>query len=396
MTAVSIEKICADLNAKAAEWGPKCLPNGEYRDGKRSWWARGVHGGALGEDGRASLKLDLIGDRRGHWYDFGNCHPSEQRGDMLDLLRLTECHGDQLAAIRRAKEILGIKDDAIPGPVRKSSPEELAQAAADARERAEAQQLADVTAREVKARGARALYLHQLAAPIAGTPVEAYLRGRDLLPSLVDPANVACGSMPGVSAWPNALRFHPEVWHRQERCKLPAMLAPMFALIEGKLRHMATHRTYLAQSGGRWGKLPGPDAKKVLGPSRGAFVPINKGALAKHASGTSVRAIAPGAPVYVTEGIEDAIVVRMMRPHDWILSAYSLDNIGALVLPEACRQLVIVGDRDENVTAQDKLERAIARQQARGLAVSLVMPPAGNKDMNDWLKSWLGAQRKSA
>ena len=123
---------------------------------------------------------------------------------------------------------------------------------------------------------------------------------------------------------------------------------------------------------------------------------MNKGATAKGAAGQSLRAMADGAPVYVTEGIEDAIVVRMMRPGDWILAAYSLDNIGALALPEAATSLIVVADRDENMTAQDKLERAIARQQARGVAVSMVMPPKGVKDMNEWLQSWLEQQRKSA
>ncbi|WP_310532531.1 toprim domain-containing protein [Novosphingobium sp.] len=381
MSAVSIERICADLNARAGELAPRLLPNGRYEDGRRSWWSRGIPDPPIGGDGKASLKVDLIGDRQGHWYDFGNCHASEKKGDMLDLVRIKMCHGDQQQAISEAKAILGIHDTFVPGPRRKPSPEELAQAAADARARHEAQQLRDSEDRERRARGARALYLHQLAQPIAGTPVEAYLRGRDLLPG---------------SAWPNALRFHPEVWHRQERCKLPAMLAPMFALVGGKLRHMATHRTYLAQVGGRWGKLPGNDAKKVLGPSRGAFVPINRGLLAKGAAGQSLRAMAEGAPVYVTEGIEDAIVVRMMRPNDWILAAYSVTNMGMMVLPEAARDLVVVCDRDQNLTAQDQLEATIAKQQARGIHVSTVMPPEGVKDMNDWLKSWLAAQRKSA
>ena len=62
------------------------------------------------------------------------------------------------------------------------------------------------------------------------------------------------------------------------------------------------------------------------------------------------------------------------------------------MLPEQARRLVIVADRDDSPDATDTLERAIGQQQARGLTVELVMPPAtcnGEriKDINDWLQA---------
>ena len=69
-----------------------------------------------------------------------------------------------------------------------------------------------------------------------------------------------------------------------------------------------------------------------------------------------------------------------------IVAAISLANMGGIVLPPAARKLVLVCDRDTKPKAQEALERAIARQQARGLDVQLVLPPPPHKDMNDWLK----------
>ena len=223
--------------------------------------------------------------------------------------------------------------------------------------------------RASRMRGARALYLHKDSVAIAGTPAEAYLLGRSL----------DRGNLP---AWPGSLKFHPAVWHGGERCKLPAMLAPIY-LADGT--HVATHRTFLQACTRRgWTKIDSKTARMVLGPMGGGFVPINKGA-----RGKAMRHAAEGEPVYVTEGIEDALVVRMRKPEARIVSAIMLGNIGAIVLPAAVRRVVVCCDRDDNAAAIAALEQALARQQARGLDVFTVMPPAGAKDLNDWLLATL-------
>jgi len=379
MSAISIEKICADLNAQAGDLAPRLLPNGHYSQDRRHWLASGIPDRpSSGARPSESLRVDLTGSRQGHWHDFGNCHADEQKGDMLDLVRLKLCGGDQRSAIAEAKAMLGISDDFVPGPRYQPSAEEMAARATEARAREEARQNEAAKDREARARGARALYLHRDSSPIAGTPAEAYLRRRSISPG--DHAQ-------GARIWPGALRFHPEVYHGKLKAKVPAMLAPMY-LADG--RHMATHRTFIEQVNGVWRKISASDAKMVIGPSGGAFVPINKGS-----SGKSMRSMPEGEPVFVTEGIEDALVVRMMRPEARIVAAYSLDNIGMMVLPEAAKSLVICCDNDPAMAAQDKLERAIARQQARGLKVRLVRPPLQFKDMNDWLVGIL-AQRGQA
>jgi hypothetical protein len=89
-------------------------------------------------------------------------------------------------------------------------------------------------------------------------------------------------------------------------------------------------------------------------------------------------------------------VVRMMKPEARIIAAISLGNIGAIVLPEAARRLVVVCDRDDKPAAVDQLERSIGRQQARGLSVETVFPPVPHKDMNDWLRAWNAEVRRTA
>jgi phage/plasmid primase-like uncharacterized protein len=324
-------------------------------------------GSVQGETGQ-SMVIFLSGARKGKWEDFAG----GDYGDMLDLIQATKRLPGKGDAVAWAKQWLGIADAWTPAS-RGPSPDELRQQAAEQRARVEQQQQAEAAERAAKIRGAKSLYLNPGSLPIAGTPAEWYLRSR-----LLEPLE---------SGWPGALRFNPEVWCKAERVKLPTMLAPIY-LADGS--QVATHRTYLQLCDRRgWCKIDSGNAKMVLGPMGGGFVPINKGA-----SGKSMRHMLPGEPVYVTEGIEDAITVRMKKPEARIICAITLGNIGAIVLPEAAQRLIIVADRDENVKAQEALERAIARQQARGLEVGIVMPPKGVKDFNDWLRA--GASGRGA
>lgn len=347
------------LNGQAEALCRELLPNG-HRSGTK-WMCSGV-----ADTGRsASMYVHLTGLKIGHWRDLGNCAPGEEYGDMLDLLRLKLGLADQRAAFQEARARLGLADP-VTGQARRISPEEAAARAEEARARAEARQAEEDREAEAKMRGARALYLNAEAVPIAGTPADLYLRGRILVPG-------------GAGRWPRALRFHPAVWYAGARAKIPAMLAPIYRA-DGV--QIGTHRTYLAQRGGQWGKIDAEDAKKVLGRQWGGFIPINKGA-----SGRPMAKMPEGEPVYACEGIEDALVIRMVRPETRIIATINLGNMGALILPGAARRLVLVCDRDPHPKAQDKLESAIAAQQARGVRVELVFPPEEHKDMNDWLRA---------
>jgi hypothetical protein len=356
---IPVSKIADKLNKCAADLCKELLPNG--REAGNYWQFSGI-----ADTGKSwSAYVYLTGPQIGHWRDEGNCGPGEDRGDMLDLLRLKLGLADGASAVAEAKSRLGIIDT-FEGKPRQLSQAERERYAAEAREREQRAQAELERRAAEKARRAKALYLAPKSVAIADTPVEAYLRGR-----MIGPGRGR--------EWPQALRFNPEVYYKPTGEKLPAMLAPIYRA-DGE--HIGTHRTYLNQVNGQWTKINSPDAKKVLGNKRGGFVPINKGS-----SGKSMRQMPDGEPVYVTEGIEDALCIRMIKPEYRICAAIDLTNLGLVVFPPAARQLVLVCDRDEKAKAQDALERAIGRQQERGLDLRLVMPPAPHKDINDWLRA---------
>lgn len=356
MTLLSVSEIEQRLRDNAESIGRELLA-GAHKEG-----AYLKAGSVMGEPGE-SLVLQLQGARQGTWRDYAS---GNDGGDMLDLIQATQGL-DKGGAVAWAKERLGIVDPWTPKA--KADPEAMARKAEELAEMQRKREAAAANERAVRIRRARGLY--HSGRDIAGTPAEAYLCGR-----AIDKVQVAGHDAP---SWPGCLKFHAEVWNKDERCKIPAMLAPIY-LANGEL--VAVHRTYLQIDRQRgWTKIPGKNAKKVLGKMWGGFVPINKGA-----SGKPMSRMPEDEPVYVTEGIEDALVVRMVKPELRVVAAVNLPNIGAIILPEAAKRIVIVADRDDNPKAQDALERSIAQQQARGMDVRLVMPPAPFKDVNDWLR----------
>lgn len=363
--ALDVATIARRLNARAADLAPWLLPNGR-RSACRRYWETNSLADSPSAGGGRSLKVELGGRHQGLWRD----HANGEHGDMIDLATHRRFGGDKGAAVQWAKSELGL--DTL-------DPARVAQVAFQERERAEADDEAARREAEAKVRGARSLWLSGVG--IADTPAARYLEGRG-----IDPARLPDGK------WPGSLRFHEEVWNADAGAKLPAMLATMVA--PGGAQ-MATHRTWLGRERTgrlcreRWVKadaadlgVPRGNAKKVIGKSGGAFVPIAKGA-----SGVSLGQLRAAETVYVTEGIEDALCVAMVRPAFRVIAAYSLGNLGAIVFPRLIERVVLVADRDGKAQAVDALERAIARQQARGVHVQLVMPPVGVKDVNDWLLS---------
>lgn len=366
---IAVSEIAARLNDQAVTLAPELLPNGRRAGVK--WMASGV-----ADTGRSeSLYVHLSGAKIGHWFDMGNAAPGEDKGDMLDLLRI-RLGLDPKGAIEEAKSRLGIHDDFRPGHRPAPNPEEIERIRAEQRARAERRDQADAAERERKAKRARQLWLSGVA--IAGTPVERYLRGRSI----------------ELERWPGFLHWHDDVWCKDIRTKCGAMLA---TIVTAEGQQIGTHRTYLDRDAqGRWGKMQIPSPKMVLGNMWGGFIPVSKGA-----SGKSMRDMAEGEPIYVSEGIEDALCVVMMKPEARVIAAISLANMGGFIPPAKARRLVIVADRDTNPRAQDALERSIAQQQARGLAVDLVMPPPlvngqAIKDINDWLRATNSTQRGAA
>jgi Toprim domain len=363
---MTVAEIAAKYNALAKTEGPRLLRNGTRIGSK--WIFSGIADNGI----TSSAWLELSGSKIGRWMDAGNCAAGEEKGDLLDLLALKQFHGDRREALQEAKRILGIADPFIPPERRRPVSEEdvmrsreRAKAALAARERQEEIERAG------RARAAKALWLG--GEPIDGTPAEAYLRARKLTN--------------GGGRWPAALRYYAELPHAPSDGRYPALVAAGFSW-EGEQRFV--HRIWLARRAGTWGKIDDPQPKMALGALCGNFIPINKGE-----SGKSMRAMPEDERIYITEGIEDAIVARMEHPEFRIIAAVTLGNIASLELPPQARTIVIIADRDEKPAAQDALERAIAAHQKKKREVLLIMPPVPYKDMNDWLIGTGGTGRNT-
>lgn len=362
---LDVRTIAAKLNEQVADIARELLPNGR-RSACKTWWeTNSLADNPKSRDSGHSLKVELTGPKKGKWRD----HATAEGGDLLELATIRLFGGNKGEAVAWAKSRTGLDDQ---------DPDRVARVRYEIQQ---AERAADEEAardREAKKRGARAMWLN--GAALDASPAARYLEGRaiDL---------TALGGH-----WPGSLRFHEEIYNRDAQVKLPCMLATM---VTPAGVQVATHRTWLGRHPRtrQWVKaedadvgVPRKSSKKVLGPCRGAFVPIAKGASGKSMGELATRA-GPEEPIYITEGIEDALSVAMVRPNVRVVAAYSLSNLGSIDFPARINPIVICADRDDQPKAVDALERAIARLQAKGKRVQIVMPPPPFKDFNEWLRA---------
>lgn len=194
-----------------------------------------------------------------------------------------------------------------------------------------------------------------------GDEVDRYLSGRGL----------------GLDAYPKALRLHPRLGYferndagkSQRVAEYPAMLARIDSP-NGEL--VSLHRTYLA--GGR--KAPVPDAKKVLTPG------IN---------GAAIRLFEPIHVLGLTEGIENAIAVHLLRDLP-VWPGLSSGNLERLWLPDTVRHVLIFGDNDADADFDGEasayaLARRLRKEARHGIEreVEVHIP---RKRGADWAEVW--------
>ena len=179
-----------------------------------------------------SMWVHLTGPKQGHWQDAA----TGEFGDALDLLGACRFGGDTKAAYAAGLIWLGWATGTAE-PARKAPPSRP-KANADA---------------ETAKKRAYALRLYLEARPeIAHTPVDAYLRARGI-------------DLAALGRQPRALRYYPDLRHRESGLTFPAMIA---AISGPDGSHLATHRTYLERAGGGWIKalLGDIHGKGAVGP----------------------------------------------------------------------------------------------------------------------------------
>ena len=330
------------------------LPLGRAHGGE--WQDAPTNRGGLGD----SLSVRLREPRKGVWGHFS----AGVGGDALELIAYVRTGGDKAAAIRWARDWLGlgVAGAGTPDPV----------AAERAKRQRERQ--AQAAAMDVERRTAHAQALWLKARPIEpGDAVDRYLTGRGI-------------GLLQLGRRPNALRFGQSVRH-PDGADWPAMVACMVQL-DG--RQIGAHRTFLDPAS--IGKAPVERAKLTLGDYRGAHIPLWKG---EHRQ--TLRELPAGAMVHISEGIEDGLSVARLLPQARVIAAASLANMAAVELPPQVRDVTLVAQNDPPTLPDGRphptiaaLKRAVEAHQAAGRTVRMARPPAGIKDFNDWVRELAG------
>ena len=325
-----------------------------------------------------SFVIQMSGARAGRWNDFA----TGERGDLIDLIGLA-LNVDTKAALREARGFLGLENESPADVARRKAATERAK---KLRGQAAQKDREDAARRS---RQALAIWLSGQER-LRGTPVEYYLR---------DSRGIDLAQL---GRQPRALRYVPKCQYYDQDpetgevfdAPLPAMAA-LITDLHGNT--VAVHRTYLAlDKCGQWGKAQVPRAKKVLGPYAGAAINIWSGAGPRGGKGSSLPTCAPGAHVYIAEGIEDALSVVMLDPDVRVLAAISLSNLGAVKLPKNVSRVTLVADMDESAEAQEALRRAVAHHRNAGRDVRMFQNRWGGKDLNDALRTAHSADRSPA
>lgn len=334
-----------------------------------------------------SFCVTMSGPKAGRWQDYA----SGDHGDILDLVALA-INTDGPGAIRWARAWLGLEHESPED--RRRREEAAARMKAQRADAARRQAEADARRRKV----AEGIWL-SAREDLRGTPVDHYLRGRGIdLQALPHP--------------PRAIRYHAECrYYWTEDLTDPATgevrtvsrHRPLPAMVTAIARGRGIidcHRTYLAlDDAGAWVKAPLPDAKKVLTDYTGGSIRLS-GEAGPRGGFIRLRQAPEGARVYVTEGIENALSLMMIRalrglPPAFVVAAGSLWNMGHVELPQAIGEVVLAADNDGHAEARAALDQAVRFHQAAGRTVRVWRSDVPGEDLNDALKRVLKEQADS-
>ncbi len=166
----------------------------------------------------------------------------------------------------------------------------------------------------------------------------------------------------GMDIYPPCLRISPLDWYREHAGAAQSRHPAMLALVTDPAgKHVATHRTFLADDGK--GKADVATPRKMAGPS---------------GSGPTIRRM-PAAPLMgIAEGIETALsAARLFRIPVW--SVICAHGIEAFVAPAECRHLTIFTDHDRNGIGQRAAEALRSRLD---MPVEIKLPDKAGTDWN--------------
>ncbi|KXV61664.1 DNA primase [Acetobacter senegalensis] len=266
---------------------------------------------------------DTANGRAGKWTDA----QSGEHGDLLDVIRESLGLVDFRDVADEARVFLS-RPRPDPGPLSRDRP---------------VQERGPASSSEAARR------LWAMSGPITGTPVEAYLRRRDM--------TLLHGT--------GALRFHPRCYYRPDEHSptetWPAMIAGVTDL-EGRVT--GVHRTWLARDGR--GKAPVEIPRRAMGDLLGNAVRF----------GTVSDVLAAG------EGIETVLSLREIMPDLPLAACLSSAHLAAMTFPPTLRRLYVL--RDDDPAGDHAVTTLLARTQETGVECLVLSPRLA--DFNDDLR----------
>jgi hypothetical protein len=331
-----------------------------------------------------SFYVTLRGPYAGQWRDFA-VPGREGRGDIIDLIGLSLSINSVAEKFKVAREMLGLDTEDPATRRRREAHAARMKAEREARKAAQAEE-----AKKTR-KLAAAIWLSGQA-ELSGTPVDFYLRGRGI-------------DLARLSHMPGAIRFHPacryyypedqvdpetgEVLTVTRWRPMPAMLT---AFAMGR-EIIDCHRTYLEKVDGRWVKARVDAAKKVFGDYTGGSARLS-GEAGPRGGHLTLRQAPQGARVFITEGIENALSLAMLRslrglPPAYIIAAGMVWNLGRVELPPEVTSVTLAADNDQGEQAQAALAEAVELHAARGREVRV-----WRSDVPDALRRALAEERQ--
>jgi len=284
-------------------------------------------GDVAGTPGR-SLYVRLFETERGtigNWVDAA----TGEHGDLIDLIRLNQCHGRLAETIDEAERFLSLPPSTGDEERKHSSGPPPRAGSPTAAQR-----------------------LFAASKPIIGTLAATYLQSRGI---------THFADMP-------ALRFHPHCYYRSNADDVPGTPGVFAALIASVTdddgAQTGTHRTWLDPSGSAKAAVASP--RRAMGNILGNAIRF----------GHMQDVMAAG------EGIETMLSLREVLPSLPLAAATSSSHLAAIQLPPMLRRLYVARDRDAAGDAAFSI--LTDRAQAAGIELLPFMPALG--DFNDDLR----------
>jgi hypothetical protein len=286
----------------------------------------------------------------GSWRD----EATGEKGDIIQLIQyVRRCEFG--AAMRFARAWLGLSD---------MQPEQIAQASQAARERRKAADAEEEAQEAERRRWAKAHWLNAWES-LLGTVAETYLRGRGI-------------DLRKLPRQPGALRFVPNEKHRDSGQTFPCICSAMSGP-KGAVH--AIHRTFLARDGSDKAPVPKEEQRKVWPRCAGAAIHLWRGKSDKPAAGAPENSDT----LVLCEGVEDGLSIALAVPEARIWCAYSLSNLGNIVIPKCASRVIVSCDNDwGKPQAEKQLASSLEKLAAQGVPLFEVRSPIG-KDFNDCL-----------